>query len=60
MRGKTPAVRVTEELKQWWTDRYTIEEIREMAAGLEHLEIPDHSRYATERSIGKLDEAAAA
>jgi hypothetical protein len=28
------SVRVTPELREWWTSRYALEELRELAAGL--------------------------
>lgn len=43
-------VRVTNRYRNWWLDRYTLDEILEMAAGLE-LILPDHSRGARQRRV---------
>ncbi len=33
-RSHRAPVRVTEAMRRWWLDRYTLDEVRELAAGL--------------------------
>lgn len=33
-RSRRPPVQVTESMRRWWLDRFTLDEIRELAGGL--------------------------
>lgn len=42
---KRPRVRVTQQYRNYWLDRFTMDEIREMGGALDLL-LNDHSRFA--------------